>query len=75
MTTSELKSLLHETIEKINDDEVLMLLKEIAEEEIPYAAPTANQLHRIKEAEKQISEGKYLTNEEADRLVEKWLSE
>jgi len=33
------------------------------------------QLERIDESHQQITEGKYFTNEQADLLVEKWLSE
>jgi predicted transcriptional regulator len=33
------------------------------------------QLKRIDESHQQITEGKYFTNEQADLLVEKWLSE
>jgi dsDNA-specific endonuclease/ATPase MutS2 len=78
MTTNELKSRLHQSIDNINDDELLLLLKEIAEGEKSFESqtdPTLKQLNRIEEAEKQIEEGKYLTNEEADRLVEKWLNQ
>ncbi len=75
MTTSELKSRLHESIDKIKDEEVLILLKEIADDESRQAIPTPEQLRRIEESEKQFTDGKYLTNEEADRFVEKWLRE
>lgn len=76
--TKELKSLLHEGIENIDDESFLQTVKQILdrkyepEEEItlsPY------QQKRIKEAKQSINRGDYLTNEQADQLIARWLNE
>jgi hypothetical protein len=70
--TQELKNMLHESIENIDDESFLQTVKKILdrkyepEEEIklnPY------QQKRINEARKSINQGDYLTNEQADQLV------
>lgn len=77
-STKELKSLLHESIENIDDASFLQTIKKILDrkyepkEEItlsPY------QLKRIDEAQKSLNQGDYLTNEQADQLVTQWLNE
>ena len=77
MTTTQIKSFLHESIENIDDPEFLQMIKEIVEDK--YSPPelqlTQWQKDRIEESKRQIKEGKFLTNEEADALVEKWLNE
>jgi len=51
------------------------MIKEIVEDKYspPVLQLTQWQKDRIEESKKQIREGKLLTNEEADALVEKWL--
>lgn len=75
--TKELKNMLHESIENIDDESFLQTVKKILdrkyepEEEIklnPY------QQKRINEARKSINQGDYLTNEQADQLVAQWLN-
>lgn len=76
--TKELKSLLHESIENIDDESYLQTLKHILDhkyqpkEEVTLSS---NQKKRIKEAKKSINQGDYLTNEQADQMVAKWLNE
>lgn len=76
--TKELKSLLHESIENINDEELLHVAKSILDRKY---APVENielneyQKQRIEKAKVSIAKGEYLTNERADELVTKWLNE
>lgn len=77
MTKQEIKSLLHESIENINDEDFLLALKEFLDNNyIVSSQPQLSdwQKKRIEESEKQINKGEYLTNEQADKLVEKWLN-
>lgn len=75
--TKELKKLLHESIENIDDEAYLRTVKEILDrkyeardiEILPY------QKNRIEEARKSFDQGDLLTNEQADELVKKWLKE
>lgn len=78
MSTDELKRHLHEGIENIDDNEFLNTIKELMEHK--YSAPaepklTDWQFKRVRESEKQISQGEFLTNEEADKIIYKWLKE
>ncbi|HLG28602.1 MAG TPA: hypothetical protein VI387_00205 [Candidatus Brocadiales bacterium] len=78
MKTKEIKSLLHESIENIDDEDFLLAMKQILERK--YASSEEPklakwQIKRIEEAKKQIKKGTYLTNEQADKLVDKWLNE
>lgn len=75
--TKELKSLLHESIENIDDEELLLVAKNILDRKY---SPTENielneyQKQRIEKAKASIAKGEYLTNEQADELVTKWLN-
>jgi hypothetical protein len=76
MNTSKIKSALHESIENINDLEVLKTMNEISLHHYNILKePELNdyELNRIIESEKQISDGNYFTNEQANELFEKWL--
>ena len=78
MSTDELKKRLHEGIENIDDNEFLNTIKELIDHK--YSASiepelSGWQLKRIRESEKQISQGDFLTNEEADQIIDKWLKE
>lgn len=78
MKTKEIKSLLHESIENIDDEDFLLAIKQILEKKyIPTEEPELAewQIKRIEKAKKQIKKGKYLTSEEADKIVDKWLNE
>ncbi|MDZ7693867.1 MAG: hypothetical protein U5K69_22560 [Balneolaceae bacterium] len=73
-----MKSLLHESIENIDDESFLKTVKHILdhkyqpEKEIELSS---NQEKRIDQAKKSIDQGDYLTNEQADQMVAKWLNE
>lgn len=76
--TKDLKSLLHESIENIDDEELLRAAKSILDRK--YKPTTEIKLNeyqkqRIEKAKKSIAKGEYLTNEQADELVTKWLNE
>ncbi len=77
METKELKSLIHESIENIDDEKFLQTLKQILDHKYdPSSSIDLNdyQEQRIKQAKESINKGEYLTNEEADELVAKWLN-
>jgi hypothetical protein len=75
--TKELKKLLHESIENIDDEAFLQTVKEILDRKYKpeEVAPSHYQENRIEEAKKSIKQGDALTNEQADQLVSKWLNE
>ncbi|MCI0448877.1 MAG: hypothetical protein L0Y79_03705 [Chlorobi bacterium] len=76
MTTEELKSEIQNDIDKIQDAELLEVLKIFIETHIlnPSEPKLSDwQLKRIEESRKQIKEGKFYTDEEANRLTDEWL--
>ena len=78
MSTEELKKHLHEGIENIDDDEFLKTIKELIDRK--YSASheiklSDKQLNRIRESEEQINAGNYFTNDEIDKIIDKWLNE
>jgi hypothetical protein len=76
--TKELKSLLHESIENIDDESFLQTVKHILDHKYqPKEEITLSsfQEKRIDEARKSIDQGDYLTNDQADQMVSKWLNE
>lgn len=78
MSTDEIKSRLHESIENIDDNEFLLTIKEMIEHKYqPVNSPklTDWQLERIKESEEQIKNGDFLTDDQVDNIVDKWLKE
>ncbi len=77
MTTTALKKALHETIENINDLELLKTLSEISSHHYSLVQePELNdyELNRLNESKKQIDQGNFYTNEQANELMKKWLS-
>ncbi|MCK5055455.1 MAG: hypothetical protein KAT34_02290 [Candidatus Aminicenantes bacterium] len=77
MTQIEIKTLLHESIENINDEDFLLSIKNLVERK--YIPPTplklsAWQVEKLDNAKKEIEEGKYLSDTEADKIVDEWLS-
>ena len=77
MKAKDLKVALHETIENINDTELLKTLTEITSHHYSVVEEPElenYQLDRLKESQKQIKEGKYYSNEQANDLIQKWLS-
>ena len=78
MRKQNIKALLHESIENINDEDFLQAVKNIVDRKyIPSANPklSKSQIDRIEESKAQIRNGKFLSNKEADKLVDKWLNE
>ena len=74
----EIKVRLYNSIENINDTELLLTVQDI----IGYQSNSTDepiisnwQLERIDESKEQIKLGKYFSNIQADLLVEKWLKE
>ena len=78
MSTQEIKQLLHESIENIDDGEFLLAVKQIIERKYtPGNIPALRewQLERIEASKEQLKQGKSISNNQADLLVEKWLNE
>jgi hypothetical protein len=78
MSAREIKNLLHESIENINDEALLLTIKELLERQYtPKATPSLAdwQLKRIEESKTQIQEGNSYSEKEADDLIDKWLNE
>ncbi|MGF1670286.1 MAG: hypothetical protein ACFCU6_07545 [Balneolaceae bacterium] len=76
--TKKLKSLLHESIENIDDEELLRVAKSILDRKytpIDNIELNEYQKQRIDKAKASIAKGDYLTSEQADELVTKWLNE
>lgn len=75
--TKDLKSLLHESIENIDDEAFLQTVKNILDHKYQPQEVTLSpsQENRIKKAKQSIDQGDYLTNEQADQMVAKWLKE
>lgn len=76
MSTQEIKSMLHESIENINDNEFLLTIKEMLESKYSFRKIrlSAARLKKIDAAKKQILQGKSMTNAEAEKIIDKWLS-
>ena len=78
MKQHDLKTLLHESIENIEDEAFLIAIKQIVDRKYHSSdQPVLSkaQMDRIKESKEQIEQGKFLTNDQADQLVERWLKE
>lgn len=78
MNEQSIKTLLHESIENINDEDFLLAVKQILDRKYSVTDQpqlSAGQINRIEESKQQIRNGNFLTNEQADKLVEKWLNE
>lgn len=76
MKANNLKSLIHESIENINDADFLKAIKDILDRKYSTSSQpklTKFQVARINESKNQIKSGNFLTNDEADKLVESWL--
>ena len=76
METKEIKSLLHQSIENIDDNDFLDAIKNFIENSYHFSEePVLSEYQklRIEESKGQIKKGEYFTNEHADRLVSEWL--
>ena len=76
MGAQDLKNLLHEGIENISDTEFLLELKSIMDRkyspsEEPHLA--AWQIKKLEDATAQVRAGNYLTDEEANQIIDQWL--
>jgi len=78
MGAQNIKTLLHESIENINDEDFLLAVKQILDRKyLPSDQPklSKEQIQRIEESKQQIKQRNFLTNEQADKIVEKWINE
>ncbi len=78
MNAVDIKTLLHEGIENIDDENILLSIKNLVDEN--YTPPDIKklsqwQIDRMENAKKQIELGNFLTGAEADNVVDKWLNE
>ncbi len=76
MSTMELRKLLIEKIQVIDDDKLLeeaYRLLEVDIEESDVYILNDNQKEAIDEAIKQITQGQYLTDEESNREIDEWI--
>ena len=76
MSIEEVKAFLHEGIENIDDVDFLQALQETIS--MKYVPPTdvvlSEEQHRmLNRAEKQIERGEFLTSEDLNSKIEKWL--
>ena len=78
MAKQNIKTLLHESIENINDEDFLLAIKNIVDRKYtPISNPklSKSRIQRIEQSKEQIRNGKFLSNKQADKLVDKWLKE
>lgn len=76
--TKDLKNLLHESIENIDDEELLRVAKSVLDRKYtPVETIELNeyQKQRLEKAKASIAKGEYLSNEQANKLVTQWLNE
>ena len=76
MLTKEMKQELIDKINSTRDENILeevYRILEIGSEEVDRVVLTDYQTDSIDQGIKDIEEGKYLTNEEANSEIEKWL--
>ena len=78
MSTIELRKLLIEKIQVIEDDKLLeeayRLLEVDIEESTDVYVLNDQQKEAIDQARKQIKEGQFLTDEESNRQIDEWLN-
>ena len=78
MSIEEIKQLLFEGIDNIDDDEFLLTIKELIDHKYSHTEDPKLadwQKERIKESSDQIKNGDYLSNQQANELFDKWLKE
>jgi len=77
MQTAELKLMLIDKINKIDDDRLLMEAFRLIDIEIPFEEKvfefSDSQVTKIKQAIQQIQNGEYLTSEDANMEIDQWL--
>jgi predicted transcriptional regulator len=73
MTTAELKAQIYKKIDKIEDERLLEDINEVLDNtgnsEIKFEQW---EIEQIKESERQIQRGEFYTEDEANKLTEKW---
>ena len=73
MSTVELKEKIQQRLAEITDETMLEdIYQLVCEDQEPYML-SAEQKLRIETAQKEIQEGKTISNEEANRQAKKWL--
>ena len=78
MGTNEIKQYLFEGIENIDDNEFLNAIKELIDRKYSQSITpklTEGQLQRMQESELQIENGDFLTNDQVNEFINKWLEE
>jgi len=78
MNADNIKRQLFESIDNIDDNELLLTIKELIDHKYSHAEEPKLadwQKKRIKESEDQINKGEYLTDQQANELFDKWLKE
>ncbi len=77
MSTTELKQKLISKIEQTEDDSLLeeaLRLLDIEMDDLDLIELDKNQIEAIDEAKEQIKNGQYLTNQQANKEIDEWLS-
>ena len=77
MLTKEMKQELIDKINSTKDENILeevYRILEVGSEEVDMIVLTDEQKESINKGIKDVEEGKYLTNEEANSEIEKWLT-
>ncbi len=78
MKTEKLKSILHESIENIDDENFLEAIRIIIESKYKTISTlNVSEKHKtyLNESEKQIEAGEFYTNEEVKKISSEWLKE
>jgi hypothetical protein len=77
MNTAELKRDLLNRITKLKNVQLMEDIQKLLDFELEQGEYrlTSKQLHRIEEANAEYSEGKVMTNEDANEQIQKWLDE
>jgi hypothetical protein len=76
MTLAELKSEIYNEIENIQDEDQLEALRTIIENYVTHAGEpllSDEQLRRLEISRKQAENKEYLSNDEVDNEIDKWL--
>ena len=76
MSTEEIKSIIHEGIEHIDDYELLETIQSLISEKYsakPAPHLTERQIEHLKKSREQIKNGEFYTNEEVEKMFDLWL--
>ena len=78
MSIAELKANLHEGIQNIDDEELLLIIKELIEENYNFSGEiilTKKQEQALAEAHADIEAGRVYSEEEVKNHIDAWLKE